>query len=94
MMPSGRLYRGDFKEREILQTVVNLDMNTFKVPVGVSNHHVHLSHEHIEILYGAGHLFTPNKYLSQSGQYAAEEMATLIGPKGSIDGVRVLGPGP
>jgi len=67
-------------------------MQTFKVPVGISNRHLHLSQEHIEILFGAGHQLTPTKDLSQPGQFATEETVTLVGPKGSMPGVRVLGP--
>lgn len=67
-------------------------MPTFKVPVGISNRHLHLSQEHIEVLFGAGHQLTPTKDLSQPGQFATEETVTLVGPKGSMPGVRVLGP--
>lgn len=67
-------------------------MHDFKVPVGVSNRHVHLSEEHIDILFGQGHKLTPIKDLSQPGQFACEEVVTLIGPKGVIENVRVLGP--
>ena len=37
----------------------------FKVTVGLSNKHVHLSKEHIDILFGEGHVLTPIKDLSQ-----------------------------
>ncbi|TGE40081.1 phosphate propanoyltransferase [Desulfosporosinus fructosivorans] len=67
-------------------------MASFKVPVGISNRHIHLSQEHIEILFGAGYTLTKMKDLSQPGQFASEETVTLIGPKGSLPGVRVLGP--
>ncbi|MCO5385527.1 phosphate propanoyltransferase [Desulfosporosinus sp.] len=67
-------------------------METFKVPVGISNRHIHLSQEHIEALFGVGYSLTKMKDLSQPGQYACEETVTLIGPKGKISGVRVLGP--
>lgn len=67
-------------------------MQTFKVPAGISNRHVHLSQEHIEALFGEGHELTKTKDLSQPGQYACEEVVTLVGPKGSLEGVRVLGP--
>lgn len=67
-------------------------METFKVPVGISNRHIHLSPEHIETLFGPGHELTPTKDLSQPGQFACAEMVTLVGPKGSMEGVRVLGP--
>jgi putative phosphotransacetylase len=65
---------------------------SFKVPVGISNRHIHLSQEHIEALFGTGHSLTKMKDLSQPGQFACEETVTLIGPKGAIQGVRVLGP--
>lgn len=67
-------------------------METFEVPVGISNRHIHLSQEHIEVLFGAGYFLKKMKDLSQPGQYASEETVTLIGPKGTIPGVRVLGP--
>ena len=67
-------------------------MASFKVSVGISNHHIHLSQEHIEELFGAGHTLTKSKDLSQPGQFASEETVPLVGPKGTIPGVRVLGP--
>ncbi|MCG8653373.1 MAG: phosphate propanoyltransferase, partial [Pirellulales bacterium] len=46
----------------------------------------------VEALFGPGHQLTPLKPLSQPGQFAAEEQVTLIGPKRTIERVRVLGP--
>ena len=67
--------------------------NATTVPVGVSNRHVHLSSEDLEILFGKGHTLTPIKDLSQPGQYAAKETVTLVGPSmRCIENVRVLGP--
>ena len=62
------------------------------IVVGVSNRHLHLSQSDLEILFGAGHQLTPVKDLGQPGQYACDEQVTLVGPKGSIEKVRVLGP--
>lgn len=63
------------------------------VPVGVSNRHIHLTQEHLDILFGKGYQLTPLKDLSQPGQYACKEQLTLIGPSlKAIEGVRVLGP--
>ena len=63
------------------------------VPVGVSNRHIHLSEEHVEILFGKGYQLTPLKDLSQPGQFACKEQLTIIGPSlRPIEGVRVLGP--
>lgn len=63
------------------------------VPVGVSNRHIHLTPEHVEILFGKGYELTPLKDLSQPGQYACKELLTIIGPSlRPIENVRVLGP--
>lgn len=62
------------------------------VPIGISARHVHLSQRDIETLFGPGHQLTPIKPLVQPGQFAAKEQVTLVGPKGSIEKVRILGP--
>ena len=63
------------------------------IPVGVSNRHIHLSREHLDILFGQGYELTPIKELSQPGQYACKEVLTIIGPSmRPIENVRVLGP--
>lgn len=62
------------------------------IPVGVSNRHIHLSPSHVEALFGKNYVLTPLRELSQKGQFAAKETVTLIGPKGSIPNVRILGP--
>ena len=62
------------------------------VMIGISNRHIHLTQEHVNILFGPGHDLTPLKELKQPGQYAAQETVTIVGPKGAIEGVRVLGP--
>lgn len=67
-------------------------MSNFSIPVGLSNRHLHLSKEHIEILFGKDYQLTKFKDLSQPGQYAANEKVDIIGPKGTLKGVRVLGP--
>jgi acetate kinase len=69
-----------------------LQASQIPIPIGVSAHHVHLSQSDVERLFGQGHQLTPRSPLSQPGQFAAEELVRLIGPRGSIDRVRVLGP--
>lgn len=63
-----------------------------KIPVGVSGRHVHVSQKDLEALFGSGYSLTCFKELSQPGQFAANETVTLVGPKGVIQKVRILGP--
>ena len=60
--------------------------------VEISAHHIHLTQEHVEALFGAGHQLTKHADLSQPGQYACKEQLTIVGPKGRIERVRILGP--
>lgn len=62
------------------------------VPVEISNHHVHLSTADVGRLFGPGGELHQRRPISQSGQYAAEEVVKLVGPEGSISHVRVVGP--
>ncbi len=62
------------------------------VLVEVSARHVHVSKEHLEILFGKGYELKIKKYLSQPGQYAAEERVTVVGPKKELKNVTILGP--
>jgi acetate kinase len=62
------------------------------IPLSTSAHHVHLSREDFDVLFGPGRDLTPRSELSQPGQYAAAETVNLIGPKGRIEKVRILGP--
>ncbi len=66
--------------------------STLKIPVALSNRHCHLRQADIETLFGPGHELSSMKPLSQPGQFAAAETVEVVGPKGSIPGVRVLGP--
>ncbi|MCI8472240.1 MAG: phosphate propanoyltransferase [Clostridiales bacterium] len=63
-----------------------------KVLVETSARHVHLTEEHIAILFGEGASLTFKKALSQPGQFACEERVTVVGPKKSIANVIILGP--
>lgn len=62
------------------------------IPIGVSNKHIHLSREDINLLFGKGYQLTKLKDLKQPGQFAAKEVVTIQGPKGQIENVRILGP--
>ena len=62
------------------------------VPAELSNRHIHITVEHLEALFGTGYKLIKLKDLSQPGQFAAKETVTLVGPKGSLEKVRILGP--
>lgn len=68
------------------------DTNPCIATVGVSNHHVHLCAADLEQLFGKDYQLHPMKKLTQPGQFAAEETVNVIGPKGMIENVRILGP--
>ncbi len=64
----------------------------FLVPIGVSARHIHLTQEHVEILFGEGYHLTKFKEL-MGGQFASNEKVTIVGLKlRAIENVRVLGP--
>lgn len=62
----------------------------FKVKVGISNRHVHLTKDVYDQLFDKE--FTKIKDLKQTGEFATDAMLTVRGPKGDIENVRVLGP--
>jgi putative phosphotransacetylase len=67
-------------------------MEEFKVVIEGSGKHLHLSKEHLNILFGEGFELTPKKYLSQPGQFASNSKVDIVGPKGTISGLTVVGP--
>jgi putative phosphotransacetylase len=63
-----------------------------KILVETSARHVHLTAEHVAVLFGEGAKLTHKKDLSQPGQFACEERVTIVGPKKEIANVIILGP--
>ena len=62
-----------------------------EVMVEISARHMHVSREHLDILFGKGYELVNKKDLSQPGQYACEEKVTVVGGKGEMK-MSILGP--
>ncbi len=65
---------------------------TLTIPIAVSARHVHLTQDAVDVLFGKGYQLTEYKPLSQPGQFACNERVSLVGPKNTIERVRILGP--
>ncbi len=64
----------------------------YTIPISISARHVHLCPDHVKALFGPGHPLTAVGPLSQPGQFVCAEVLSLHGPRGTLPGVRVLGP--
>lgn len=62
------------------------------IPIEASARHVHLSKMDVERLFGEGYRLTPERELSQPGEFLCKERVTVIGPKGILRNTAVLGP--
>lgn len=62
------------------------------IPLAISARHAHLSQATIDRVFGKGYQLRQRAPLLQPGQYAAQETISLIGPRGRLEGVRLLGP--
>ena len=73
-----------------LEELTNQIMACLFVELEASARHVHVTKEQANILFG--HDLTPKRPLSQPGQFLAQERVTVVGPKGELNHVAVLGP--
>jgi putative phosphotransacetylase len=65
----------------------------FSIPVEISNHHVHLTRDSLDILYGKGYELTKLRDLSQPGEFASNEQVSIVSANMKvIEKVRILGP--
>ena len=62
------------------------------IKVGVSNHHIHLTREDLDTLFGKGYELTKKRDLVQIGQFAAEETVTLERDGKALEHIRIIGP--
>ena len=91
---NGQLENNEELIKQIVGSVMEQlkDYNQLKIPIGVSNRHVHLCRRDMDALFGVGSELTKKADLAQPGQFAANETVTVRGPKGEFKKVRVLGP--
>lgn len=73
-----------------IQQLVDAVVGSLFVELEASGRHVHVTKEQAVTLFG--HPLTPERPLSQPGQYLARERVTIVGPKGEFSSVAVLGP--
>lgn len=81
----------DTLKQIVREVILEVQGNSLAVPIGISNHHIHLTEEHFNFLF-PGQTIEPLKPLKQPGEYASKQTLTLVGPKGEIQKVRILGP--
>lgn len=73
-----------------LETLAQKVLKNIFVELEASGRHVHVTSDQAQVLFG--HPLTPKRPLSQPGQFLANERVTVIGPKGQLENVAVLGP--
>lgn len=73
-----------------MESLISAVIGRLFVPLEASGRHVHLTKEQTHTLFGHG--LTPDRPLSQPGQFLAKERVTVVGPKGRFENVAVLGP--
>ncbi|EMX2132307.1 phosphate propanoyltransferase [Citrobacter cronae] len=80
-------------KQQLKSTVTKVldEMRERPIPLGISNRHIHLCTEDYVRLF-PNQPISKKKGLLQPGQYAAEQTVTLVGPKGQLKNVRLLGP--
>ena len=77
-------------ENPAIQALTRAVLGRLFIEIEASGRHVHLTKEQANTLFGHG--LTPERPLSQPGQFVAKERVTVLGPKGEFQNVAVLGP--
>ncbi|GAB4259474.1 MAG: hypothetical protein Kow0013_02190 [Pararhodobacter sp.] len=78
--------------REVAAHLARKPAPAQRIPIAVSGRHVHLSADSLAALFGPGYALTVAHPLRQPGNWAAQERVSLIGPKGKLEHVAILGP--
>ncbi|PAD88058.1 propanediol utilization protein [Niallia circulans] len=77
--------------KESVESILNNLRTAVKIPIGISNKHIHLTKEDFQKLFPNQEM-TMLKPLKQPGEFASNQTVTVIGPKGNLENVRILGP--
>ena len=77
-------------DEQALQALADAVLGQIFIELEASGRHVHITEAQAQTLFG--HSLTPKRPLSQPGQYLANERLTILGPKGELQNVAVLGP--
>jgi len=77
--------------KESVEAILNNLRSAVKIPIGISNKHIHLTKEDFQKLFPNQEM-TVLKPLKQPGEFASNQTVTVIGPKGNLENVRILGP--
>jgi putative phosphotransacetylase len=91
-IPQDELYKN--VERIVRQVVEEMlqGQDSGRIPIGISARHMHITLEHLEVLFGPGARLTKMKDLPQPGEFAANETVTIVGPNRRVfEKVRILG---
>ena len=60
--------------------------------IETSARHAHVTKEDLKILFGEDAKLTVLKELSQPGQFASNQRISVVGPKGTLNNVMIIGP--
>lgn len=77
-------------DNDNIQALTSAILERIFVPLEASARHVHLTEEQCLALFGC--TLSPERPLSQPGQFLSKQRLTVIGPKGRFERVAVLGP--
>lgn len=64
----------------------------YQAPLEISARHIHISEKDLDVLFGHGAEITVFKKVSQPGQFSSSETVDIVGPKGTLKSVRIVGP--
>jgi propanediol utilization protein len=90
---AGRIAAPPVREQHAVDRRTGAGAPPHPLVVNVSARHMHVTPGDLEVLFGPGAKLTKLKDLYQEGEFASEQLVTLVGPRQRIiPNVRILGP--